>query len=112
MSWEGSDPPRDEDWTSGGHEKFEVPVSVVPAVSEGSECPTCKRRVPHKRKPTSPQTKTFSFRVPIDDVETFEELLAAAAATQGLSDKPHHKYWTVLHGLVLLLQESSSGAKS
>jgi hypothetical protein len=45
-----------------------------------------------------------SIRVPIDDAETFEEMLKAAAETHGLADKPHHKYWTVLHGLVLLLQ--------
>lgn len=95
MSWEGPDPVRDEDhaWDS------------APAVSEGSECPTCKRRVPHKRKPTSPSTKVVSIRVPIDDAATFEEMLDAAAKTHGLKDKPHHKYWTVLHGLVLLLQE-------
>jgi hypothetical protein len=79
-------------------------LSEVPAVSEGSTCPTCQRRVPHKRKPSSPQTKVISIRVPIDDVETFEEILEAAARHLDLHDKPHWKFWVVHHGLVLSLQ--------
>ena len=79
-------------------------MSEAPLVSEGSECPTCHRRVPHKRKPSSPKTEVRAIRVPIDDVETFDEMLDAAAKHIGLADKPHHKYWTLLHGLVLLLQ--------
>lgn len=77
---------------------------LAPAVNEGSECPTCHRRVPHKKKKTSPQTKVISVRVPVDDVASFEEILDAAAKHMGLADKPHHKYWTILHGLVELLK--------
>ena len=76
----------------------------VPSIAPGHDCPTCHRRVPHPKKPSSPTSKVVSIRVPIDDVETFEELLDAAAKHCGLADKPHHKYWTVLEGLVLLLQ--------
>lgn len=84
--------------------------NAAPAISEGSECPTCHRRVPHKRKPSSPTTKVVSLRVPIDDALIFEEMLEAAARHIGLADKPHHKYWTLLHGLVLLLQGPGSGS--
>jgi hypothetical protein len=51
-----------------------------------------------------------SLRVPIDDALIFEEMLEAAARHIGLADKPHHKYWTLLHGLVLLLQGPGSGS--
>lgn len=79
-------------------------MSEVPAVSEGSECPTCHRRVPHSRKPSSPVTRVVSIRVPADSSEDFKEMLDAAAQHMGLKEKPHHQYWTLLHGLVLLLQ--------
>lgn len=79
-------------------------VPPVPAVSEGSDCPTCKRRVPYKRKPSSPKTQVLSIRIPITDSDEFKEMLDAAATHAGLKDKPHHQYWTILRGLVLLLQ--------
>jgi hypothetical protein len=47
--------------------------------------------------------------VPIDDVDTFEEILDAAALSHDFFDKPHYKYRTLMHGLVLLLQEPSDG---
>lgn len=75
-----------------------------PDVAPGSSCPTCKRRVPHPKKKDSPKTKVFSVRVPIDDAESFEEMLEAASEHVGLKDKPHHRYWTILNGLVQLLQ--------
>ena len=78
-------------------------------VPEGQECPTCRRRVPKAKKPSSPATKPFSFRIPIDSVETFEEILVQAAKNAGLYESGHWKYWTVLRGLVLLLQEPPSG---
>jgi hypothetical protein len=96
-------------WLEPASDDFPSAPPVVPLVSPGHDCPTCKRRVPHPRKPSSPQSKVASIRIPIDDVETFEEQLKAAAEAHGLHDKPHWKYWTVLHGLVLLLQEPASG---
>lgn len=102
MSHELPDLPRDEDMVARHFRDLGAP----PAVSEGSECPTCHRRVPHKKKKTSPQTKVVSIRVPIDSADDFKEMLDAAATHRGLKEKPHHQYWTVLHGLVLLLQEA------
>lgn len=71
---------------------------------EGQECPVCKRRVPHKKKETSPKTRVFSTRVPVDDAETFSELVDAAADHMGAKTKPHHVYFTLLTGLTLILQ--------
>lgn len=80
-------------------------VNWMLAPTEGESCPTCNRRVPHKKKETSPTTKVWSTRVPIDDAETFSELVDAAAEHHGLSSKPHHRYWTMLFAVTLLLQQ-------
>lgn len=74
-------------------------------IPEGQECPTCRRRVPRAKKESSPKTKVVSLRVPIDDTETFSELLEAAAVNSGQREKGHWQYFTVIRGLVLLLQE-------
>ena len=85
-----------------GREQSSLGLGLVP---EGQECPTCKRRVPKAKKNTSPDTKTFSFRIPVDDVETFREQLRESAKNVGLYEKSHWQYWTVLRGLVHVLQE-------
>jgi hypothetical protein len=74
------------------------------SVEPGDECPSCKRRVPHPKKATSPKTRVYSTRVPIDDAETFKELVDAAAEHAGLKSKAHHEYNTLLTGLTLILQ--------
>lgn len=74
-------------------------------VEEGETCPVCLRRKPHAKKPSSPKTKVSSVRVPIDDVESFEEIVDAAAAHLGFKESPHWRYRTLLAGLVLALQE-------
>lgn len=85
-----------------GREGTSLGLGQVP---EGQECPTCRRRVPKAKKPSSPKTKVVSLRVPVDDAETFEEILTAAGRNAGLLEKGHWRYFTVLQGLVLLLQE-------
>lgn len=77
-------------------------------IPEGQECPTCLRRVPRAKKPSSPATKVVSIRIPVDDVERFTEILEAAARNDGTYEKPHWQYWTVLRGLVRTLQEPPS----
>lgn len=74
-------------------------------IPEGQECPTCNRRVPKARKATSPKTKVISIRVPIDDAETFGEMLEAAAKNAALYESGHWQYWTLLRGLIHVLQE-------
>ena len=77
-------------------------------IPEGQECPTCLRKVPRAKKPSSPKTKVVSLRVPLDDAETFEEILVQAAKNVDLYEKGHWRYFTVLRGLVHVLQEAPS----
>ena len=79
-----------------------LPHNYIP---EGETCPRCMRRVPKKKKPGSPVTKVVSIRVPIDDAETFQELMEAAARHAGLHSKAHWQFWTVHRGLVRVLQD-------
>ena len=77
-------------------------------IPEGQECPTCRRRVPRAKKPSSPKTKVFSLRIPLDDAETFTEILTQAAKNADLYEKGHWQYFTVIRGLVHVLQEVPS----
>lgn len=80
--------------------EFSAPQNLEP----GKPCPTCERRVPHPKKPTTPKTKTFSVRVPVDDAETFNELIDATAEHLGIKQNPYHKYNALLIAMTLALQ--------
>ena len=82
--------------------------SVSEHVHEGQECPTCHRRVPKKRKATTPTSKTISFRLPLDNVDQWEEIIEAAAKHTGDSESAYWKWRVIERGLVLVLQEPSS----
>lgn len=73
-------------------------------IPPGEECPSCRRRVPHPKKKSSPQTKVFSTRVPLDDAETFKSMVDAAAEHMGIKSNPHHVYNVLLTGVTLVLQ--------
>lgn len=80
-------------------------ASLAPSVSPGEKCPTCDRRVNHPKKSTSPTTKVFSVRVPLDALESWEIALDAAAEHLGIGTKaPHHRFQTLNAGLALILQ--------
>jgi len=81
--------------TAGGDEE----------VSPGSTCPQCKRRVPHPRKASSPKTKVYGMRVPLDEAETFGEVVDAAAEHLGVKDQPHYKFKTLSLASALVLQD-------
>ena len=61
-------------------------------VHPGDRCPTCDRRVPHPKQATSPQSKTFSYRVPQDDADTHREMLDAWAEHWGILGEKHHLF--------------------
>ena len=73
-------------------------------ISPGSTCPLCLRRIPHPQKETSPKTKTFSYRVPVDDAETHDEILSAAAEHLGIYEQPHWRWQLATMGAALILQ--------
>jgi hypothetical protein len=56
----------------------------------GEKCPECQRRVPHPKKPNSPESKVVSYRVPLDDAETHNEVATVVAELVGLDGA---KYW-------------------
>ena len=76
------------------------PVPTTP----GSTCPTCQRRIPHPKKESSPKTKTFSYRVPVDDAETHDEILQAAAEHLGILKDPHWRWKLATMSAALILQ--------
>ena len=89
-------------YQDGEHSHWEV--TGESSVREGDTCPLCARRVPHAKKPASPKTKVFSVRIPLDDADTFTELVDATADHLGIKSAPHHRYAALTAGLVLALQ--------
>jgi hypothetical protein len=71
----------------------------------GQDCPTCERRVPYPKKPTSPNTKPKSYRVPLDEVEAHSDVLTQAAKHLGTHERPHWQYQTYTIALALVLQD-------
>ena len=84
-------------------ERIEVPGDDIPRwlepapehthaeVEPGTKCPTCHRRVNHKKKDSSPVSKIFSFRFPQEGAEEYEQTMEAVAQHWGLDTKK--KYW-------------------
>ena len=62
-------------------------------VHPGDTCPTCARRIPYPKQPTSPVTRVSAYRVPVDDADTHNEAMQAWAEHWGLLGKPHWKFW-------------------
>ena len=82
-------------------------------VQPGETCQLCKRRVPHPKKPTSPKTKVWAMRVPVDESDAWDELVEAASKHLGSQGRPHDKFWTLQLAIVFMLQaQESAGALS
>ena len=76
----------------------------IPVKQGGMRCPTCFRRLPHAKKPSSPKSKVESFRIPEDVKTDYTELMEAAIEHSGLGGKPFAKFHVLNAGLVLVLQ--------
>jgi len=87
------------------HPEEHTPHELAP----GQTCFGCGRRVPYPKKDTSPDTRSITLRVPIDEAEAFEEIFEEAAKHIDAHSKPHWRYRTAIWGFVLALQ--SRGAK-
>lgn len=73
----------------------------------GQTCGTCKRKVPHPRQPTSPTSKTFSYRVPVDEAEAHQDVLEQTARFVGVAEQPFERFKVVALALALVLQDES-----
>jgi hypothetical protein len=76
-------------------------------LAPGTTCVVCKRRVPHPRKLDSPTSKTFSYRVPLDEQEAHAETLDVAARFVGVAEQPFFQYKLIALALVLVLQDEN-----
>jgi len=76
----------------------------LPVPHEGEECELCKRRVPKKRKPTTPTSKVHSFRLPLDQTDQLEEIWEAVAKHLGVQENSYYKGEAVLRAFVIALQ--------
>lgn len=81
------------------------------SLQPGEDCPTCLRRVPHKKKASTPTSKTVSFRMPLEAHESYEEVIAAAAQHLGVYEQPFWKFAVVNAGLVYALQGPKDALK-
>jgi hypothetical protein len=76
-------------------------------VGEGETCPTCQRKRPHSKKKDSPTSKTFAYRVPVDEAEAHAETLDVAARFVGVAEQPFFQYKLMALALVLVLQDEA-----
>jgi hypothetical protein len=76
-------------------------------LAPGTTCEACKRKVPYPRKSDSPTSKTFAYRVPVDEQEAHAETLDVAARFVGVAEQPFSAYKLIALALVLVLQDES-----
>lgn len=84
-----------------------VYLSRYPDVEPGKPCPSCHRRIPHPKKPSSPKTSTKSYRVPVDEAEAHNDVVEQAARFVGCHERPHWMYQLVTLACALVLQDES-----
>ena len=94
-----------DQYVSGGHEKFETPIiPIQDVVHPGDTCPTCSRRVPHPRKPSSPTTKPIAYRCPLDEYDAHLEVIDAVAELLGVKEEKFHRYKAISYAAAAVLQ--------
>ena len=77
-----------------------------PELQAGQSC-TCGYRKPYPKRESSPQSKTFSDRVPVDEAEAHDEVAKAAAEHLGVLSRPHWRYWLNTYAYARVLQDAS-----
>lgn len=71
----------------------------------GQCCPACDRRVPYPKTEKSPESRVFSYRVPLDEAEEYAETMRTCGLLVGAHGLPYWQHKTILAGLVRLLQD-------
>ena len=73
-------------------------------VHPGDSCPTCKRRVPHPKKETTPTTKPIAYRVPLDEYDAHLEVIDAVAEELGVTAEKYHRFRAISYAMAVVLQ--------
>jgi hypothetical protein len=76
-------------------------------IDPGQSCPTCERRVPYPKTEKSPQTKSIAYRVPLDEIESHEDVAVTAARFIGVHERPHWRYLLNTYAYTHVLQDES-----
>jgi hypothetical protein len=76
-------------------------------LAPGTTCDACKRKVPYPRKESSPTSKTFAYRVPLDEQEAHAETLDVAARFVGVAEQPFAQFKLMALALALVLQDEA-----
>jgi hypothetical protein len=84
-----------------------VSVCPHPELQPGERC-GCGFRKPFPRKTSSPRSTTKAYRVPADERQAHDEVLAAAVAYTGLDGRPFADFYTVTYALAALLRDGDA----
>ena len=76
-------------------------------LAPGQTCPTCTRRLPHPRKPGSPTSQIFSYRVPLDEAEAHADTLDQVQRLLGVAEQPFSNFKALALALGLVLMDES-----
>ncbi len=61
--------------------------------------------MPHPKKESSPTSKTFSYRVPLDEAEAHADTLDVVERYVGTSEQPFAQFKMLVLALALVLQD-------
>lgn len=90
------------------HDLADAPAPVwYAAPNPGEKCPTCTRKVPHERKPSSPKSRVKSVRIPVDEYDAFVEVLDEVERYLAVYGLPFSSFKALAVSLGLVLQNDS-----
>jgi len=73
----------------------------------GTKCPTCDRKIGHPRKESSPTSKTFAYRVPLDEAEAHADTLDQVQRYLGVAEQPFSAFKSLALAFALVLQDEN-----
>jgi hypothetical protein len=68
-------------------------VNTHKDLAPGAKCPACARRIPHPKKPSSPESEVDSFRVPAGEKASSREVEEIAAQHAGINVEAPYWRW-------------------
>ena len=71
----------------------------------GQPCPTCTRKLPYPKKESSPQSRTVSYRVPVDEFDAHTELLGEVERWLGCAEQPYSRFKSLALAVYAVLQD-------